>query len=110
VISIPEIAVRLALAGLIGLAVGIEREWSGHASGPSARFAGVRTFFLLGLVGGIAGWLYTVPATAIAVVLLATGRGLTVVAYAVDVRDPQFRRHHGGGRAAGARHGSARAA
>ena len=29
----------------------------GHASGPRARFAGVRTFFLLGLVGGIAGWL-----------------------------------------------------
>lgn len=82
-ISIFEIAVRLALAGLIGLAVGIEREWSGHASGPGARFAGVRTFFLLGLVGGIAGWLYTGPATAIAAVLLAAACGLTVVAYAV---------------------------
>jgi len=51
------VAARLAVAGLAGLAVGIEREWSGHATGPSARFAGVRTFFLLGLLGGLAGWL-----------------------------------------------------
>ena len=48
---------RLAVAGLIGLTIGVEREWSGHASGARARFAGARTFFLLGLVGGIAGWL-----------------------------------------------------
>ena len=52
-----EIAVRLGVAALAGLAVGVEREWSGHATGPDARFAGVRTFFLLGAVGGIAGWL-----------------------------------------------------
>ena len=63
VVSLPSLildldaAGRLALAGLIGLAVGVEREWSGHASGPLARFAGVRTFLLLGLVGGMAGWL-----------------------------------------------------
>jgi uncharacterized membrane protein YhiD involved in acid resistance len=47
--------VDLAVAGLVGLAAGIEREWSGHASGPGARFAGVRTSLLLGLVGGIGG-------------------------------------------------------
>ena len=47
-----DLPVRLAVAGLIGLAIGVEREWSGHASGPNARFAGVRTFLLLGLVGG----------------------------------------------------------
>ena len=46
----------LLVAGLIGLAVGLEREWSGHATGPDARFAGVRTFTLLGAIGGIAGW------------------------------------------------------
>ncbi|HEY9441952.1 MAG TPA: MgtC/SapB family protein, partial [Gemmatimonadales bacterium] len=50
-----DIAARLGMAGLTGLAVGIEREWSGHASGPRARFAGVRTFLLLGLVGGVSG-------------------------------------------------------
>jgi uncharacterized membrane protein (DUF4010 family) len=43
---------RLAIASLIGLGVGVEREWSGHTSGPDARFAGIRTFLLLGLLGG----------------------------------------------------------
>jgi len=52
-----EGAVRLAIAALIGLGVGLEREWSGHASGPDARFAGLRTFLLLGLLGGSAGLL-----------------------------------------------------
>ena len=46
----------LGVAALAGLAVGIERQWSGHASGPNARFAGARTFLLLGLLGGLAGW------------------------------------------------------
>ena len=40
----------LAIATLGGLAVGIERQWSGHAAGPQARFAGLRTFTLLGLI------------------------------------------------------------
>ena len=52
-----DVARNLGVAGLAGLAVGIERQWSGHASGPNARFAGARTFFLLGLLGGTAGWL-----------------------------------------------------
>ena len=50
-----DIATRLAIAALVGLAAGLEREWSGHASGPDARFAGLRTFCLLGLLGGVAG-------------------------------------------------------
>ena len=50
-------ALRLAAAALIGLGVGLEREWSGHAAGPQARFAGVRTFLMLGLLGGAAGLL-----------------------------------------------------
>jgi hypothetical protein len=37
--SLPSLAdldtpLRLAVAGLIGLAIGVEREWSGHAFGP----------------------------------------------------------------------------
>jgi len=75
------VPVRLALAGLAGLAVGIEREWSGHASGPGARFAGVRTFLLLGLLGGVAGWLTTEGLVPVAAVLLAGGAALTIVAY-----------------------------
>ncbi len=63
------------------MAVGVEREWSGHATGPQARFAGVRTFFLLGAIGGVAGWLLDTGAPLVAAAfLLATG-GLIVGAY-----------------------------
>lgn len=79
-------AVRLGVAALAGLAVGVEREWSGHASGPDARFAGVRTFFLLGAVGGIAGWLLdSGEPTVAAALLLATG-ALIVGAYVLAAR------------------------
>jgi hypothetical protein len=40
--------VGIAVAALGGAAVGLEREWSGHAGGPEAHFAGIRTFTLLG--------------------------------------------------------------
>jgi uncharacterized membrane protein (DUF4010 family) len=83
--SIPglDLAPRLALAGLAGLAIGIEREWSGHASGPRARFAGVRTFLLLGLIGGIAGTLTAGGWIAIGAALIAGAALLAVLAYFV---------------------------
>jgi uncharacterized membrane protein (DUF4010 family) len=83
-----EMAARLAIAGLIGLAAGLEREWSGHASGPDARFAGIRTFFLLGLFGAIAGTLVSLAAPYIATALVAGGAALCVVAYWVAVKKP----------------------
>ncbi len=81
-----EVARNLSVAALAGLAVGIEREWSGHASGPAARFAGARTFFLIGLLGGLAGWLTTGGLAALAALLLAGGIALTVAAYAMAAR------------------------
>ncbi|MEK6629824.1 MAG: hypothetical protein AABY89_03700 [Acidobacteriota bacterium] len=48
----------LLIAALGGAAVGVERERSGHASGPGARFGGVRTFTLLGGLAGAGGWLW----------------------------------------------------
>lgn len=80
-----EIAGRLAVAALVGLAIGIEREWSGHASGPSARFAGARTFFLLGSLGGFAGWLANDGRVPMALVFVVGGLSLTVAAYVVAV-------------------------
>jgi uncharacterized membrane protein (DUF4010 family) len=80
------VAIDIAVAALAGLAVGIEREWSGHASGPHARFAGVRTFLALGLVAGVAGWLHETGRVAIAFALLGGGVSLTVAAYAIAAR------------------------
>ncbi|HUK20322.1 MAG TPA: DUF4010 domain-containing protein [Gemmatimonadales bacterium] len=81
-------ASELAVAALAGLAVGIEREWSGHASGPGARFAGARTFLLLGILGGLAGWLIGGGELAAGVALLAAGCALTVAAYIMTARLP----------------------
>jgi uncharacterized membrane protein (DUF4010 family) len=78
-----DLSLRLAVAGLIGLAIGVEREWSGHASGPNARFAGVRTFLLLGLLSGGAGLLADRGLTLLAAALLAGPALLAVAAYVV---------------------------
>jgi uncharacterized membrane protein (DUF4010 family) len=77
---------HVLVAFMAGLAVGIEREWSGHASGPHARFGGLRTFTLLGLISGMAGWLWTSGCGGLAIVLLAAAAGLVVVAYAMASR------------------------
>jgi len=76
----------IAIATLGGAAVGLEREWSGHAIGPGARFAGIRTFTLLGLQAGITGWLWSNGSHALATVLIAGGAALVVAAYAAASR------------------------
>jgi uncharacterized membrane protein (DUF4010 family) len=81
-----EIAARLAVAALAGMAVGIEREWSGHATGPTARFAGVRTFLLLGTIGGLSGVLLEPAGPALAAALLLAAGGVIVSAYLTAAR------------------------
>ncbi len=71
----------LLIATLGGAAVGLERQWSGHALGPSARFAGIRTFTMLGAVGGLAGWLWLTGVTTLAAVLLGGGVAIVAAAY-----------------------------
>lgn len=78
--------VGLGVATLGGAAIGLEREWSGHASGPQARFGGIRTFTLLGGTGGLAGWLAMNGLLPLGVVLLAAAAALVVAAYAAASR------------------------
>jgi uncharacterized membrane protein (DUF4010 family) len=73
------------VAVLGGAAIGIERQWSGHAEGPSAHFAGVRTFAMLGAIAGLAGWL-SKDAPVIAALLVAGAVGLTIAAYIASSR------------------------
>ncbi len=77
------VVLRLAVAGLGGLAVGIEREWSGKLPGGTRRFAGVRTFLLLGLIGGLAAEFHGRGQVGAGVVLLAAAGALIVVAFAL---------------------------
>jgi uncharacterized membrane protein (DUF4010 family) len=50
-----DLAYRLGMAAAIGLIVGVERHWRERDEAAGQRTAGVRTFALLGLLGGAAG-------------------------------------------------------
>jgi uncharacterized membrane protein (DUF4010 family) len=75
---------HLAVAALGGLAVGIEREWSGGRPGEPARFGGVRTFLLLGLAGGLAAVLFRELDPRVGLLVLAAALGLVLIAYLVS--------------------------
>jgi uncharacterized membrane protein (DUF4010 family) len=82
----PAEFIGLVVAALGGAAVGLERQWSGHAEGPGARFAGIRTFTMLGGLGGFTGWLWTAGITTPAVVLLAGAVAIVAAAYVAGSR------------------------
>ena len=69
------------VAILGGAAVGVERQRSGHATGPDARLGGVRTFTLLGTLAGIAGTLIESGNAIPAAFLLAGGLAVIVAGY-----------------------------
>jgi uncharacterized membrane protein (DUF4010 family) len=71
----------LAVAALGGLAVGIEREWSAKASGSEKRFAGVRTFLLIGLLGGLSTLIIRAGFIAIGSIVIASAAAIIVAAY-----------------------------
>lgn len=76
---------RLAVALGIGLLLGLERERR-KGSGPGRGYAGIRTFALVSLLGGIA---MVVGDTAVVAVALGFVAAATVVAYALgDRTDP----------------------
>jgi uncharacterized membrane protein (DUF4010 family) len=77
---------RILVAALGGAAIGVERQWSGHATGPRARFGGVRTFTMLGGIAGLAGWLVTLNLTGFAVVLTAGAVALIIAGYVAASR------------------------
>lgn len=52
-----ELFYRLALALAIGLLLGLERGWHARREAEGDRVAGLRTFALSGLLGGVCGWL-----------------------------------------------------
>lgn len=79
--NLDELLSRFAVALGIGLLIGLERGWKSRDDRPGSRTAGLRTFAITGLLGGISGALANVlggPASAGGGVLL----GLCFVAYA----------------------------
>ena len=78
--------VRVLIAALGGAAVGLERQWSGHADGPAARFAGIRTFTMLGAIGGVSGVFWIAGVTAPAAILLSGAVAIVAAAYVAGSR------------------------
>lgn len=69
------------VAILGGAAVGVERQHSGHASGPDARLGGIRTFTLLATAAGIAGFLIRTGLVVPAAMLVTGALALIVAGY-----------------------------
>jgi uncharacterized membrane protein (DUF4010 family) len=76
----------LMIAALGGTAVGLERQWSGHADGADARFAGIRTFTIFGALAGLAGILARHDQQILAAILLAGAVAVTAAAYVAGSR------------------------
>jgi uncharacterized membrane protein (DUF4010 family) len=77
---VPDV-VGLIVAILGGAAVGVERQRSGHATGPDARLGGIRTFTLLGTIAGTGGVLISAGYSAPAVALISAALVLVVAGY-----------------------------
>lgn len=72
--------IGLALALALGLLVGLQRGWAHRTDAPGTRFAGIRTFGLIGLAGGISGALFT-AARPVAVIIVGASAGLILLSY-----------------------------
>ncbi len=70
----------IALALSLGLLVGVERGWTQRDQAPGTRFAGIRTYGLLGLAGGLGGALQA-AFPVLSGVLLAATAVLVVMGY-----------------------------
>jgi len=78
--------IGILIAALGGAAIGIERQWSGHASGSDARFGGIRTFTLIGGLAGLAGWLTTLQHNGVAMTLVAGAVAIVIAGYVAASR------------------------
>lgn len=76
----------IALGLALGLLVGVQRGWAQRMAADGTRFAGVRTFGLLGLAGAMAGHLAQ-AAEGVAMLVMATAAGLILVNYYRVSRD-----------------------
>lgn len=70
----------LALGLALGLLIGIQRGWVLRNDPAGTRFAGIRTYALLGLMGAIAGALQA-RAEGLAIILLAATAALVLIGY-----------------------------
>lgn len=85
-ISHSQVAIRLGVAALGGLAVGIEREFSVKHGKHAPHFAGTRTFLLLGMLGAIGSELIHSGLAGAGIAIFIASAVLVVAAYAITSR------------------------
>ena len=72
----------LGLALALGLLIGIERGWSQRLERDGSRVAGIRTFALLGLAGGLAGEAAHLISPIVSAILVAAAAAAMLIGYA----------------------------
>jgi uncharacterized membrane protein (DUF4010 family) len=83
---IPDFAPGLALALAIGLLIGFERGWQFREEPDGQRVAGVRTFAILGLLGGLAGLTVSGPLLPIALLIVVAAAVMLLIGHALEMR------------------------
>lgn len=73
---------EVGLAFALGLLIGVERGWSHRLEPDGTRVAGIRTFALLGLAGGIAGQVSVQVSPLLGAVVLIAAVGALLIGYA----------------------------
>lgn len=79
-------AIDIAGAFACGVLIGVERGWTQRNRNDGKRVAGIRTFALLALTGGIAGSLASQGATFAGAALLAGAVAILVLGYSTELR------------------------
>ncbi|MGM0589572.1 MAG: MgtC/SapB family protein [Bacteroidota bacterium] len=79
-----NIIIQLGAALAIGMLIGIERGWSGREHDEEERMAGLRTFSLVGLLGGISAQISSSFGGGVLAVALVMISLLSIVSYVLD--------------------------
>jgi len=82
-----ELFQRLGVALAIGLLLGLERGWHGREEPEGARIAGLRTFALAGLLGGVSGWLASLTGPVVLAFAILGLAGLLALSYRVRLKE-----------------------
>ncbi len=86
-----ELLTRLGLALAIGLLIGVERGWRERTQAEGERTAGLRTFALIGLLGGVSAALFAkVGPLPFAAVFFAFAAGFTLFKWRESEREGDF--------------------
>jgi uncharacterized membrane protein (DUF4010 family) len=82
-----ELFQRFGVALAIGLLLGLERGWHGRDAREGGRIAGLRTFALVGLLGGGGGWLASLTGAVVLAFAFLGLAGLLALSYRVRLTE-----------------------